>query len=36
MGTLSEILEEAGYERIGEAWRAQEFVSLGRLTTSLK
>jgi predicted RNase H-like HicB family nuclease len=36
IGTLAEILEEAGYERVGEAWRAPEFVSLGRLTTSLK
>ena len=28
MGTLSEILEEAGYQRTGDAWRAPEFVSL--------
>jgi predicted RNase H-like HicB family nuclease len=36
MGTLPEILEEAGYERVGETWRAPEFVSLGRLTTNLR
>ena len=36
MGTLSEILEEAGYERDGEVWPAPEFVSLDRLTLSLK
>lgn len=36
MGTLGEILSEAGYERSGTAWRAPEFVSLDRLTVSLK
>jgi predicted RNase H-like HicB family nuclease len=36
MGTLPEILEEAGYEREGETWRAPEFVSLDRLTMSVK
>lgn len=36
MGTLDEILEEAGYEREGDTWRAPEFVSLDRLTTTLK
>jgi len=36
MGTLTEILEEAGYEREGETWRAPEFVSLDRLTMSVK
>lgn len=36
MGTLAEILEEAGYERHGETWRAPEFVSLDRLTMSIK
>ena len=36
MGTLREILEEAGYERVGQTWRAPQFVSLGRLTTSLR
>jgi predicted RNase H-like HicB family nuclease len=34
-GTLDEILEEAGYERAGDAWKAPEFVSLDRLTVSL-
>ena len=36
MGTLSEILEEAGYEHEGDTWRAPDFVSLERLTTSVK
>lgn len=36
MGTLDEILEEAGYERDGDTWRAPEFVSLDRLTLSVK
>jgi predicted RNase H-like HicB family nuclease len=36
MGTLDEILQEAGYERKGDQWRAPEFVSLDRLTLSLK
>jgi len=36
MGTLPEILEEAGYVREGDAWRAPEFVSLDRFTTSVK
>ena len=36
MGTLAEILEEAGYERMGDVWRAPEFVSLDRLTLSVK
>jgi predicted RNase H-like HicB family nuclease len=36
MGTLTEILEEAGYVREGDAWRAPEFVSLDRFTTSVK
>jgi predicted RNase H-like HicB family nuclease len=36
MGTLAEILEEAGYERMGDTWRAPEFVSLDRLTLSVK
>jgi predicted RNase H-like HicB family nuclease len=36
MGTLTEILEEAGYEREGETWRAPQFVSLDRLTVSVK
>jgi len=36
MGTLKEILEEAGYVREGDTWRAPEFISLDRFTTSLK
>lgn len=36
MGTLTEILEEAGYRREGEVWRAPEFVSLDRLTVNLR
>jgi predicted RNase H-like HicB family nuclease len=36
LGTLDEILEEAGYERRGEEWVAPEFVSVDRLTMSLK
>jgi hypothetical protein len=36
MGTLDEILREAGYEREGETWRAPEFVSMDRLTMSIK
>jgi len=36
MGTLPEILEEAGYVREGDAWRAPEFISLDRFTTSVK
>ena len=35
MGTLYVILEEAGYRREDENWRAPEFVSLDRLTMSL-
>jgi predicted RNase H-like HicB family nuclease len=35
MGTLSEILEEAGYRREGEDWQPPEFVSLDRVTVSL-
>jgi predicted RNase H-like HicB family nuclease len=36
LGTLDEILQEAGYERQGEKWRAPEFVSVDRLTMSIK
>jgi len=36
MGTLDEVLEEAGYVREGDTWRGPEFVSLGRITTRLK
>jgi|SRR5579884_1036829 len=35
-GTLDEILQEAGYQREGDAWRAPEFVSVDRLTMSIK
>jgi predicted RNase H-like HicB family nuclease len=35
-GTLAEILREAGYEQVGNTWRAPEFVSLDRLTLSVK
>ena len=35
MGTLDEILQEAGYEREGGGWRAPEFVAVERLTMSL-
>lgn len=36
LGTLDEVLREAGYEREGENWRAPEFVSMDRLTMSVK
>ena len=36
MGTLEEILQESGYEREGDAWRAPEFVSVDRLSMSIK
>jgi predicted RNase H-like HicB family nuclease len=36
MGTLDEILREAGYHREGEAWHAPEFVSVDRLTMSIR
>jgi predicted RNase H-like HicB family nuclease len=35
MGTLREILEEAGYRLVAEEWRGPEFVALDRLTTTL-
>ncbi|MBI4443734.1 MAG: type II toxin-antitoxin system HicB family antitoxin [Acidobacteria bacterium] len=35
MGTLEEILEEAGYRKQGVTWQAPEFVSLDRLTLSI-
>ncbi len=35
MGTLEQILEEAGYTHVGDSWRAPEFVSLDHLTVSL-
>jgi predicted RNase H-like HicB family nuclease len=36
LGTLDEILEEAGYQHDGDDWRAPEFVSVDRLTMSIK
>ena len=37
MGTLGEILEEAGFERAAGTWRPlKKFVSLDHLTVSLK
>jgi len=36
MGTLDEILREAGYEREGDGWRAPELVSVDRLTMTIK
>jgi predicted RNase H-like HicB family nuclease len=36
LGMLDEILSEAGYRRQGEEWIAPEFVSIDRLTMSLK
>jgi len=35
MGTLDQILEEAGYKRNGTAWEAPEFVSLDRQRASV-
>lgn len=35
MGTLDEILEEAGYRRKGQQWTPPEFVSFDRLTVNL-
>ena len=35
MGTLGEILDEAGYTREGQGWRAPEFVSLDRMVASV-
>lgn len=36
IGTLQEILEEAGYRHEGNSWRPPEFVALDHLTLSLK
>ena len=30
MGTLDQILEESGYQRVGEGWNAPEFIALDR------
>ena len=35
MGTMNEILEEAGYRQDGESWQAPEFVSVDRLAVSV-
>ena len=35
-GTLDEILREAGYQQDGDNWRAPEFVSIDRLTMSIR
>jgi predicted RNase H-like HicB family nuclease len=35
MNTLDEILAEAGYERLGDSWRAPEFISLDRETVTV-
>jgi predicted RNase H-like HicB family nuclease len=35
LGTLDEILEEAGYQPEGEGWRAPEFVAIDRRTMSM-
>jgi predicted RNase H-like HicB family nuclease len=36
MGTLGNILEEAGYEWTGEFWKAPEFIALDRATASVR
>jgi predicted RNase H-like HicB family nuclease len=36
LGTLNEVLEEAGYKPDGDGWRGPEFVSIDRLTMSIK
>ena len=35
IGTLTEILEEGGYRREGDVWRAPELVSTDRLSVRL-
>lgn len=35
MGTLQDILEEAGYIREGDSWRAPEFVSIDRAVAKI-
>ncbi|MFP5235729.1 MAG: type II toxin-antitoxin system HicB family antitoxin [Acidobacteriota bacterium] len=35
MGTLTSVLEEAGYRRTGAAWEAPEFVALDRQKASV-
>ena len=36
LGTLDELLKEAGYKPEAEGWRAPEFVSMDRLTMSIR
>jgi predicted RNase H-like HicB family nuclease len=36
LGTLDQILEEAGYQLEETGWRAPEFVAVDRLTMSIK
>jgi predicted RNase H-like HicB family nuclease len=36
LGTVREILKEAGYEPDGDGWRPPEFVSMDRLTISVQ
>ncbi len=36
LGTLDEILQEAGYQRYGDHWQAPEFVAVDRLTISME
>jgi len=36
MGTLDQILQEAGYERKGDSWQAPEFVALDSEMASLR
>jgi predicted RNase H-like HicB family nuclease len=35
LGTLSQVLEEAGYKRQGDLWESPEFISLDRLRASV-
>lgn len=35
MGTLAEVLEEAGYVRDGDSWRAPELVSIDRAVANI-
>jgi len=34
-GTLNQVLEESGYCKEGESWRAPELISTGRMAVSL-
>ena len=36
LGSLDEILAEAGFEREGDSWRAPQFVALDRLKLALR